>query len=345
MKKAPFPKKIKKSFFAHGDLRVDYFYWLRDDKRKNKNILNYLKRENKYTDHWFEANNVNSKDIFQKYKNSIPKYEESFKTKIDDYYYFSTASISQEYRKYYQIFKKKKKLILDVNRLAKDKDFFAISGIYPSRNHNLIAYGEDTNGRREYSIIIKDLEKNKNIEKNLCSSTGSIIWSKNSEGYFYLKKDPKTLITNSLFFHKLGTKNKNDLLIYKEKDNQFSLGLSLSRTKKFLLLNISKTESNEIRYVDLNEKEIKLKCFLKRKNKHLYYVDDTPDNFFILSNRQKKINFELYKTELTKTSEIHWKIQVAHKKNEIIEDFLCFKDFIVLETRRNGLSQIIQFNK
>ena len=344
MKKAPFPKKIRKSLLAHEDLRIDYFYWLRDDKRQNKNVLNYLKKENKYSDYWFKSNKVNSKKIFLKYKNSIPKFEESFKTKIDDYYYFSTASLSQQFRKYYRIFKKKQKLILDVNKLAKDKDFYSISGIYPSRNHKYIAYGEDKKGRREYSIIIKDVEKNQIIEKNICSSSGNIVWSKDTDGYYYLKKDPKTLITNSLCYHKLNTKNIEDKLIYKEKDNQFNLSLSLSRTKKHLLLNISKTESNEIRYLDLDNKKSELKCFLKRKNKHLYYVDDTPENFFILSNRKKKINFELYKTKLTKTSERYWKTQISHKKSEIIEDFLCFKDFIILEIRKNGLSKIIQFN-
>ena len=85
--------------------------------------------------------------------------------------------------------------------------------------------------------------------------------------------------------------------------------------------------------------------FSKEKKKHLYYVDDTPENFFILSNKNKKNNFALYKTEFTKTSEINWKIQVSHKRNEIIEDFICFKDFIILETRKNGLSQLIQFDR
>ena len=112
----------------------------------------------------------------------------------------------------------------------------------------------------------------------------------------------------------MNTKNIEDKLIYEEKDNQFNLSLSLSRTKKYLLLNISKTESNEIRYLDLDNKKSELKCFLKRKNKHLYYVDDTPENFFILSNRKKKINFELYKTKLTKTSEIIGRFKLRIKK-------------------------------
>ena len=345
MKIPPKPKKIKKDLILHGDLRSDYYYWLRDDKRKNKEILNYLNRENIFTNFWFKKNKVNSKKIFNSYKNSIPKYEQGIKTKFDRYEYYSTSSIFQEHKKYYRISKKTKRLILDVNKLSKGKKYYDISSIYPSNNHRYIAFGEDTNGRREFSIIVKDVNKNKFLEENKCSSTGKIIWNKNSDGYFYLKKDPITLITDSLFFHKLGTDTRKDKLIFKEKDNQFNLNISLSRTKKYLLLETSKTESNETWILDLEEKNSYLKCFLKRKNKHLYYIDDAPDKFFVLSNRKNQINFALYETFDGKTSESNWNLLVKHKDNELIENFICFEDYIVLETRKNGLPCLVQIDR
>ncbi|MEK9620084.1 MAG: prolyl oligopeptidase family serine peptidase [Flavobacteriales bacterium] len=345
MKLPPKPKKIEKKIKTHGDERIDNYFWLRDDERQNKDVIDYLKKENKYSDNWFKVNKVDSNKIFQKYKNALPKFEEGFKTKIDGYQYFSTASASQEYRKYYRIFKNKKKLILDVNKLAKNKNYFSISSIFPSRNHKYLAYGKDESGRRIFSITVRDIKKNKNLENNLCSSTGEVIWNKSSDGYFYLKKDPVTLITNSLYFHRLGTKKIKDILIYNEKDSEFNLSISLSRTKKYLFLQTSKTESNEIWFLDLNDENFNLKCFLKRKKKHLYYIDDTPEDFYILSNRKNNKNFALYKTNFGFTSEKYWKILISHKKNELIEDFLCFKDFIILETRKNGITQLIQFNK
>tara|TARA_B100002019_G_scaffold113048_1_gene97379 strand:- start:2806 stop:4842 length:2037 start_codon:yes stop_codon:yes gene_type:complete len=345
MKQIPNPKKIAKKLRAHGDERVDNYYWLRDDKRKDREVIKYLLEENKYTDYWFKTNKVSSKEIFKSYLQSIPKFEKGFKSKIDQYEYYSTSSISQEHRKYYRLFKKSKRLLLDVNKLAKDKKYYDISSIYPSRNHRYIAYGEDSTGRREFSIVIKDLNKNKYYEKNECHSTGRIIWNKNSDGYFYLKKDPHTLITNSLFFHKLGTDVKKDKLIYKEKDNQFNLSISLSRTKKYLFLQSSKTESNETWFLNLEKESLELVCFLKRKNKHLYYIDDTPEKFYVLSNRKNQINFALYETNFVKRAESNWKIFIAHKKDELIEDFLCFKDFIILETRKKGLPCLVQINK
>ena len=338
--KPPIPKKIKKKLTAHGDQRIDNYYWLRDDSRKNKQIINYLKAENSYSKKWFDSNGVSPKKIFQAYKKRLPKLEESYPTEIDGYKYFSTIDISSEHRKYFRVYKNQKKLILDVNKLAKDKKYYSISGIQPSRNHQFIAYGEDTNGRREYSIIIKDLTKNKILETNHCGSTGGVIWNTDSDGYYYLKKDPKTLITDSLFFHKLNTKSNKDVLIYREKDKEFNLSISVSRTKKRLFLQISKTESNEFRILDLEKNDSSLTIFLKRKNKHLYYLDDSPEEFFILSNKNNQRNFALYKAPLSNKGEKNWKCIVKHNQNELLEDFQIFKNKIVLETRKNGLPQL-----
>ena len=66
MKKAPIPKKIKKTLTLHKDVRIDWYYWLRDDQRKNKKVLNYLQKENKYTDQWFEKFLLSIKNLYQR---------------------------------------------------------------------------------------------------------------------------------------------------------------------------------------------------------------------------------------------------------------------------------------
>ena len=62
--KPPQPKKIPKIHTAHGDERVDDYYWLRDDTRKNPEIISYLEAENKYLESWFEGNNDCRKEIY-----------------------------------------------------------------------------------------------------------------------------------------------------------------------------------------------------------------------------------------------------------------------------------------
>ena len=50
--KPPQPKKIPKIHIAHGDERIDNYYWLRDDTRKDPEIISYLEEENKYRDRY-----------------------------------------------------------------------------------------------------------------------------------------------------------------------------------------------------------------------------------------------------------------------------------------------------
>ena len=50
---APKPKKIRKELISHNDIRVDEYYWLRDDTRSNKEVISYLKEENAYSEKWF----------------------------------------------------------------------------------------------------------------------------------------------------------------------------------------------------------------------------------------------------------------------------------------------------
>ncbi len=67
---------------AHDDVRIDNYYWLRDDTRKNKDVIRYLNEENKYTEFWFKANKVNTDKIYNYYKNAIPNFEEGIRAKI-----------------------------------------------------------------------------------------------------------------------------------------------------------------------------------------------------------------------------------------------------------------------
>ena len=198
--KAPKPKKIRKELISHNDIRVDEYYWLRDDTRSNKEVISYLEEENTYSEKWFAEKKDYKTEIYEEMVNKIPDKEISMKVKKDQFYYFSEINSNEQYSKYFrENAESKKELLLDVNELSEDRDYFSISGISPSPDHSLIAYGEDLSGRREFNLKIKDLTKNKIIDQNIFNSSGSVVWSTDNQFIFYTKKDPKTLITNKVF--------------------------------------------------------------------------------------------------------------------------------------------------
>ena len=259
---APKPKKIPTVLEAHEDRRTDNYYWLRDDTRKNKEILNYLEEENKYCEEWFSNGIDYRKEIYNELIDSIPSEEISLKIKKDDFYYYSKIKSDEQYPAYFREKENKVEEILNVNKLGKDLDFYQISGVSPSPNNNVIAFGEDRNGRREYTL-----------------------------------KDPDTLISTKVFRHKLGESQENDFLVYEELDDQYNLSISKSRTDRYIYINSGKTESNEIWLIDLKNILNEPECVLERSDKHLYYVEDTPESFFALSNKDNRINFCLLRFE------------------------------------------------
>ncbi len=347
MNKAPTPKKIPKELVSHGDTRIDNYYWLRDDSRSNKEVISYLEKENKYTEDWFSKRKDYKTEIFNEMVNKIPNKEISLKVKKDDFYYFSEIFSNEQYSRYYREQKNdKKELLLDLNALSKNKEYFSISGISPSPDHTLVAYGEDLSGRREFNLKVKDLSSNKIIDENVFNSSGSVVWDNSSKFIFYTKKDPKTLITNKVFRHKLGDKQENDLLIYEEKDPEFNIGISKSRLKKYLFINISKTESSETWILDLAKKNSKPICFLKRQENHLYGITENHDCFYVITNINNCKNFKLIKTDLNLVSDLSdWETIIEHTEESYIEGLDTFKEYFYLEVREDGLPKIKKIKK
>ena len=344
--KPPQPKKIPKIHSAHGDERTDDYYWLRDDTRKDPEVISYLEAENKYLENWFKSKNDCRKEIYNELVSFIPPHEVSMKVKYGNYLYFSEISSDQQYKTYFRELDGKKELVLDVNKLAKDLDYFNVASIIPSPNNNYVAYAEDLSGRREYNIKIKNLETGQIIDESIQRSSGSVVWNKNNDTIYYALKDPVTLIENKVFKHKIGTDPKEDILIYEEKDTEFHLHIYESRTKKYLNIYSSKTEASETWLLDLDDENSKPFCVLDRSEKHLYSIEDTPECFYASSNANDKKNFEILKFNLDQINNYDtWEMVIQHDSNILIEDFITFPEYLYLEIREDGLPKILKIHR
>ena len=346
MNKIPKAKKVKNVYKKHGDLRVDNYSWLRDDTRKNKEVLDYLKAERAYHDDWIKTQSTISKNYLKKLNSYIPTKDESLKVEKNGFFYFSESQKKNEYRKYFRSKKKnsKKELILDINKLAKNKKFYQVSGVSPSKDNQLLAYAEDINGRREYTIRIKHIKNKKNLSDKISGTDGQFIWSKNSKNIIYIKRDETTLTSNQVFLHTIGTSQKNDLLLFEETDPQFHCSLGISRDKEYGLIYSSQTNANEVRFFSLNNPS-KLRLILKRKRKHKYYADIFNNTFFVMTNMDGQDNFSLKYSDLSVCHQFKkWKTILKESKKRYLLDFEIFKNHILLNVRENGLPQILKIN-
>ena len=333
----PKPKKTPYKLEAHGDIRIDDYYWMRDDTRSDPELISYLESENDYFQNWRDSNIDYESSIYKELKSMIPDEEETLRVKDGSFYYYSRIKASEQYSTYYRN-SSNEEILLDVNKEAEGKEFYNVAGLNISPDENLLLYGEDLNGRREYTLRIKNLKNNSLLEDEIVKASPSAIWSNDSEYIIYAKKDDETLIQNQIYLHKLGTNQDEDKLIYKESDNEFNIWLSESRTKKYIYVYIEKTNSSEVWLMDKSDPLKPLELVLKRSEGHLYSVEDGGDYFYALSNHNGAKNFKVMRFKGTDFNDIDkWQNVLDDRETHYIEDMLTFTNHIVIQSRFDGI--------
>ena len=294
----PSPKKIPFELIQHNDIRVDNYYWLRDDSRSNKEVLTYLESENLFAENWFESKHDHKTEIVNELIEQLPDEEISFPLNNNGYIYYEKLNKGDQLPRFYKKESSEniETLYLDPNIKLNTQEYYSVNAIRPSRDNSLIAYLEDNNGRREHDIKIVDADSLEIIDSEVKRTSRDIIWSTDNNYVIYSKKDPITLINNSVYAHKVGSPSSEDILLYKEDDHEYDINISLSKSRKYAYINIAATNQNEIRLIDLDNPLIKPKIFLERFENHLYYLEHVDnENFYILSNHNAP-NFKVLKT-------------------------------------------------
>ena len=333
----PKPKKIPHELKAHGDTRIDNYYWMRDDSRSDPELIAYLETENEYFKNWRNSRVDYQGEIFNELKSMIPNEEETLRVKDGNYFYYSRIKADQQYSTYFR-HQSTEEVLLDANKEAEGKEFYSVAGLNVSPSEELLLYGEDLNGRREYTLRIKDLKNNKMLSDEIVKVSPSSVWSNDSQYILYAKKDEETLIQNQVYLHKLGTDQSEDKLIYKEDDNEFNIWLSESRTKKYIYIYIEKTNSSEVWLMDKSDPLKALELVLKRSDNHLYSIEDGGDYFYALSNHNDSKNFKIMKFKEADFGNINnWEIVVDVRDSHYIEDMLTFSNHIIVQSRYDGI--------
>ena len=340
----PSPKKLPVTFEAHGVKRVDIYYWMRDDSRKDPEIIAHLNEENSYLENWFVSGNDNRKALFEEITDRIPKNEDSVPVRLKNFEYFRRYKQGNEHGIYIRRKDKnsEEKILLDVNELAKNKDFYQLANWSISPKENLMAYAEDTSGRRQYRIKFKDLENEEISSFFIENTSGDMAWSSDGKYLFYVIRDEETLLPYKLFRHEIGTSQDKDVAIYEEKDTTFYLSVGNTRSMEYIEVNISSTTSSEVRLIKSDSPDMTPQIFLPREEDHLYSIDHDPaSSRFLIESNWKALNFRLLETDLNNSSDKNkWKELIPHREQVLLQSVIPFPDHLIIMERENGLRKL-----
>ena len=288
-------KTVKK--YLNYELQDDYAYVdqpdsiievLQNPQKLLPEVRKYLEENNKLTEEYFSDTKNIQKKLFTEIKSKIKLADESLKFKDESYYYWTKTTEKGNYGKYLRqkIGSTDIEIYFDGDKekeLSGSK-YFGIGSISISRNDQLMAYSLDLKGSEYYDIFLRELSTNKIIEEKIENTSGSITWSLDSKSYFYTPLD-KYHRSKKIYKHTLGTKSKEDELIFEEKDDSFSVGISLTSDEKFFVISASDSNTVEEYFFLAEEKNIKPQLFKAREKGIKYSIDSWKSFWYIHTNK------------------------------------------------------------
>ncbi|HLW32132.1 MAG TPA: S9 family peptidase [Aequorivita sp.] len=338
---SPKAKKISKILEKHGDIRQDDYYWLNNPE--DAEVIDYLKKENTYYDKMTAHTKKFKEDLFEEMKARIKEDDQSVPYKLNGYYYITRYEKGQDYPIYTRkkgSMNAKEEVLFNVNEMAKGHAFYNLAGINVSEDNKLVSFGVDTLSRRKYDIFIKNLETGEIYPERIPSTTGGTTWGNDNKTLFYTRKDDKTLRADRIYRHTLGTDPAQDKLIYTENDDTFGTYVFKSKSRQYLIIGSYSTLTSEYRILKADNPLGEFQIFQPRERGLEYGISHYGNNWYVLTNKDKALNFKLMKTSEDKTSKENWVDMIAHRTDVLLEDIDIFKDYLVVSERSNGLTQI-----
>jgi oligopeptidase B len=343
------PVAAKKSYqvVSPNGSREDEYYWLRDDKRELPEMLDYVRKENQYADAMLAHTKPLEAKIYGEIIGRLQQDDSTVPYLSNGYWYNKRFETGKEYPVYARRKGTKdaaEEILFNVNELAKGHDFFEIGDIAVSPNSQLVAYAEDTVGRRQYVAKVMDLASHQVLDIALPNVENNIAWAGDNKTFFYVEKDPETLLGFKVRSHRIDSANHADVnadpLVWEQKDTSYYTQIYRTKDEKFLIIHTQSTVSSEVWYADANATHIQFKLFLARERDHEYQVEHANGRWILRTNYQAK-NFRIVSVKPgDEGNRAHWTDVVAHRDDAFVDNFDVSRKFLAIEEHSGGLRKL-----
>jgi prolyl oligopeptidase len=292
---------------SYFDIKIeDPYRWLEDDR--SQETEKWVIEQNKITNNYLGL--IPYRDSLKDRVKNLWNYEKlssPFKEGEYTYFYKNNGLQNQNvlYRHLNDESSKNAKVFLDPNSFKSDGTI-SLGNISFSKNRKFLAYSISEGGSDWRKIIVMDLKRNEVLKDTLVDVKFSgISWYKD-EGFYYSSYDkPKGSVLSSktdqhkLFYHKIGTNQSDDFLIYgmaKDQKNRY-INASVTDDDRYLIISASiSTSGNKLLFKDLVKPDSDFVSIIDNYNSDSYLLDNVGSTFYVVTNldapNQKIVSFE-----------------------------------------------------
>lgn len=335
----PVAPAVARTVSVHGELRDDEYFWLRE--RSHPDVIAYLEAENRYAGAVMRHTEPLQERLYQEMRSRIKETDLSVPEQLDHYFYYSRTETGGQYpilcRTRGEV-SPNEEILLDQNPLAAGHPYFRVGMTAVSPDHRLLAYAVDTSGAEEFTLFIKDLTSGELLPERIEHTSLGVAWANDSRTLFYTVLDDAHRPCRS-YRHVVETDPAFDVLVYFESDPSFFLDISKTRSRRYLLLDISSHSTSEVWFLDASHPEAPFRLVQPRRSGIEYTVTHHDERFFITTNDAAP-NFRLVQAPVAAPAKENWFPVLPHRSEVKLDAVDAFRSHLVVYERQAGLQQI-----
>jgi len=321
----PIAKKVPKELTLHGHTRIDNYYWLKE--QDNPEVMAYLEEENDYAKKAMAHTEDLQAILVEEFKNIAEQADQPVPYNKGDYIYYERFDKGEQYPIYFRkkvTIEAEEEVLLDANQLAEGHDVFALADFQVSPGQDILAYGVDTTGDRDFfTFYFKDLKTGELLSDVIPDVHRLTAWANDNKTIYYVRN-------NRMYSHFLGTDSSEDKFyledvsfLYKTKSDKYVLIFSVRNPwewKGYLDADDPKGQINEIVPPKLGYQCLRM--------------EHSGDKFYFL-NDGRLMEIPVGSAKLEDESEVIFTQDDVH-----INHFEVFKEHLVLWEKKSGMTKL-----
>ena len=350
----PRPEPRPYPITAHGDTRVDEWYWLRD--RDDPAVTTHLEAENAYTSA-ATATTAGLRDLlYTEIVGRIQETDLSVPALRSGWWYYNRTFEGLQYPIHCRKpapaghpglderptdadgIPGEQVVLLDQNAQAEGHEFFALGGFEVSPDSRLLAYSTDTTGGERYTLRFRDLISGADLDDTVPDTYYGLAWASDNATVFYTRPD-EAMRPYQLWRHRIGTDPSEDVCIHSEEDQRFFLHVHRDKDGSHLICSLHSQVTSESRVLRADHPDAAWMVVEPRRQGIEYAIEHHRGRFLIVTNDEAR-NFRLMAAPDDRPGREAWSEVIPYDDAVKLDGVETFTDHLVLFERAGGLQRM-----
>jgi oligopeptidase B len=351
----PAPERRPVELVAHGDVRIDDWFWLRD--KEDPEVLAHLRAENAYTEASTAGTRSLQEALFEEMVARIEETDLSVPVKKGPWLYYGRTVEGSSYGIHcrrpdrgeaageggtHDGAPAGEEVLLDENQLAEGHEYFALGALEVSPDHRWLAFSTDTTGGERFTMQFTDLGTGEASPERLEDTSYGVAWANDNATVFYVRVD-EAMRPYQLWRHRVGTDPAGDALVYEEADDHYYLGVGRTKDDRYILLGLESKVTTEVRVRRADDPVGEFAVIEPRRQGVEYHVDHDrgdpeegrPGRFLVVTNDGAE-DFRLMEAPDDAPGRAHWQEVIAGRPGVRLDTVDPFAGHLVVYEREGG---------